>query len=287
VSTHTVCIPHCITFYDSTQYHSTKPLTYTIVFGGTGFYNNHYIGQIIPPPGASVHDSALYYSMTDSLPLKPFKICYYVNSSINGDYDITETVSNGIGETSIKTDSIRVYSGPLPRVTSNVTIDQGAPATICYTGNTFSQNTFNWTQPDTASYLSCPTCSCTVVTPSVTTQYTLTLVDSQNGCTDSAFVTVIVDVICKDVFVANAFSPNGDGLNDILHVRSNCPITNLSFKIFDRWGEEVFVSTNEDIGWDGTYKGKLMDTAVFMYTVDGFLSTGTQVKKKGNVTLLR
>src|SRR5581483_11889855 len=54
------------------------------------------------------------------------------------------------------------------------------------------------------------------------------------------------------LFVPNAFSPNGDGQNDILYVRDNCILT-MDFTIYDRWGNKVFESKNQSTGWDGAY----------------------------------
>ncbi len=298
LSTHTICVGHCITYKDSTQYTSTKPLTYTFVFVGADQPHGH----IYPPSGnSSVSGDTLFYTTTGSAPLNPFKVCYYVNSKLNendtahqvfGYYPVTEIVMNGAGQDSILIDSIQVYNGPTAVANGHhiVTIDQGDSTTLCSnvlgsSSTTVTATTYNWAQPD-SSFINCPNCPCAVVTPSATTQYTLTLTDA-SGCVSSDTISVIVDIICTNIFVANAFTPNGDGLNDVLHVKTNCPLTNMSFKIFDRWGELVFQSTDESVGWDGTYKGKPMDMAVFMYTVNGFLSNGKEAKKKGNVTLLR
>ncbi len=310
-STHTVCIGNtingaggnCIYYHDSTQYTSTKPLTYTFVFVGAQAPNGH----IFPPapdgdPNAIsvVKGDTLIYTMTNNVPLPKIKVCYYVNSLLNendpahnvyGYYPVTEIVQNIAGVDSLK-DSVKVYPGPIAWANGQqvVTISQGNSATLCsnvspHPSYTVTTTYYNWSQPDSAA-ISCPNCPCAIVTPTTTTQYTLTLTD-YNGCLSSDTITVIVDITCRDIFVANAFSPNGDGMNDVLHVKSNCPMTNMSFKIFDRWGEKVFESTDENVGWDGTYKGKPMNSDVFMYTVDGFLSNGKEAKKKGNVTLLR
>ena len=298
-NTHTLCAApnHCIAYTDSTQFLSQRPLYYTMTFVGetsvTQFPNNS--TSLLPAPFVNTYTFSLLNN-TDTL--KPFKVCYAVpstnnNASGTGYFPVIEVVKNGIGEVDSLIDSVLINKGPLPRVsvsnhvTSSTTIDQGNSVTLCSTqSSTFTPTNLVWVQPDSLSYLSCPSCECTIVTPSVTTQYTLTMMDNQ-GCADSAVINVIVDIICKDVFIATAFSPNGDGMNDVLHVKSNCPISNFSFKIFDRWGEKVFESTDEDTGWDGYYHNKLMDTGVFMYTVDGFLSSGKEVKKKGNVTLMR
>jgi len=91
---------------------------------------------------------------------------------------------------------------------------------------------------------------------------------------------------CGSVFIPDVFSPNNDGRNDILYVRGNC-IATMDFVIFDRWGNKVFESKNISYGWDGTYKGKVMNTATFVYYLNATLFDGTVVQKKGNVTLVR
>jgi gliding motility-associated-like protein len=89
-----------------------------------------------------------------------------------------------------------------------------------------------------------------------------------------------------DIFVPNAFSPNGDGQNDILYFRGN-GFKDLDFVIYDRWGEKVFETTDKQVGWDGTYKGVKLSTAVFSYYVKATNYSGTEIEKKGNVTLVR
>ena len=90
----------------------------------------------------------------------------------------------------------------------------------------------------------------------------------------------------SSIFVANVFSPNGDGNNDIFRVRGK-GVTELQFIIFDRWGEKVFESNDVNASWDGTFKGKPMDTGVFVYFLKGKFNSGETFDKKGNVTLLR
>ena len=75
-------------------------------------------------------------------------------------------------------------------------------------------------------------------------------------------------------------------MNDILFVRGS-GISSLTFRVFDRWGQKVFETTDIAIGWDGTYRGKPLDTGVFVYTLEGAFYSGTEFSQKGNVTLKR
>lgn len=89
-----------------------------------------------------------------------------------------------------------------------------------------------------------------------------------------------------NLYVPNAFSPNNDGKNDVLYVRGNF-IQTMYFTVYDRWGQKMFETRNQNEGWDGTYKGKKLDPAVFGWYVEGTCEVGEKFFKKGNVTLLR
>jgi gliding motility-associated-like protein len=88
------------------------------------------------------------------------------------------------------------------------------------------------------------------------------------------------------VGVPNAFSPNGDGINDVVKVEGK-GIVKLIFRIFNRWGEKVFETTDKNIGWDGYYKGVLQEMEVYTYSVQAELINGDIIPLKGNITLLR
>ncbi len=90
----------------------------------------------------------------------------------------------------------------------------------------------------------------------------------------------------SELYIPNAFTPNGDGKNDVLYVRS-VGLTNVYFAVYDRWGQKMFETTDITRGWDGTFKGKKMDAAVFGYYVKAQCTGGETFEKKGNVTLLR
>ena len=121
-------------------------------------------------------------------------------------------------------------------------------------------------------------------TPDETITYTVTVVDS-NGCTASDDVTVFVDFEYV-IWVPNIFSPNGDGSNDVAYVRG-VGVETLTFVIYDRWGEKVFETNDLNIGWDGTFRGKKMNNAVFVYYLEATFLNGASTTKKGDITLVR
>ncbi len=129
-----------------------------------------------------------------------------------------------------------------------------------------------------------------IANPQESTTYTVTLAGTSNlTCVSSDSIYIFVyDVICdeKDIYVPNIFTPNGDGNNDLLYVRGN-NILELYFAIYDRWGEKVFETTDQKIGWDGIYKGMSSDPAVFVYYLTVKCPGDREFFTKGNITVMR
>jgi gliding motility-associated-like protein len=95
-----------------------------------------------------------------------------------------------------------------------------------------------------------------------------------------------IDDVEPIVFVPDAFSPNGDGNNDVLFVRGD-GIASIHFRIYDRWGEEVFYTQDLHQGWDGRFKGKALNSGVFAYTLHVVFRNGKEKDYTGNLTLVR
>jgi len=87
-------------------------------------------------------------------------------------------------------------------------------------------------------------------------------------------------------FIPNSFTPNGDGENDVLLVRGS-GIKNIKLFIYNRWGEKVFETYNINKGWDGTYREKPLNTAVFAWYAEVEFEDGDRIYRKGNVILIR
>ncbi|MEM7103842.1 MAG: gliding motility-associated C-terminal domain-containing protein, partial [Bacteroidota bacterium] len=148
--------------------------------------------------------------------------------------------------------------------------------------------TYEWIPPN---FLSCSDCPDPVATPLDDITYTLIVTD-ENGCTasDDIFISVDKD---RDVYIPNAFTPNDDGINDVVIVYGNQGVAQVRiFRIYDRWGEFVFEATNFDpndplYGWNGTFKGKPMNPAVFVYYAEVEFVDGVVLPYKGDITLIR
>lgn len=127
-----------------------------------------------------------------------------------------------------------------------------------------------------------------IASPLVNTIYTVIGTNTQ-GCMDTTFVEVaIIQVLCEEpfLFMPNAFTPNGDNENDILFVEGNT-IDEMELAIYDRWGEKVFESFDQSIGWDGTYKGELLEPDAYGYYLKIRCFNGATFFKKGNISLIR
>lgn len=138
--------------------------------------------------------------------------------------------------------------------------------------------------------LNCNDCPDPIVSVYETTDYYLTVTDLDKPnrpvpCTGEGRLTIVV-LPPNPTFVPNAFTPNGDGMNDVLLVYGR-DIARIDMNIFDRWGELVFVSQDQSRGWDGMYKGKMVPPGVYAYQVLVTYLDGSQDLLKGTITVLR
>lgn len=138
-----------------------------------------------------------------------------------------------------------------------------------------------------ATGLSATTIGSPIATPGVTTTYTVQGFDS-NGCSGQDSVTVSVNFTGNAglYLLPNSFTPNGDGLNECFGAKSWGTVSNFDLRIYNRYGEMVFHSTEASKCWDGYYKQKLQDPGVFVYLVKGEAPCGN-INTKGVVTLIR
>ena len=137
-------------------------------------------------------------------------------------------------------------------------------------------------------FMSNPNTSYSEVWPLHTTTYTVEVTDTFH-CSKTATVTIYVtELSCNDtfVFIPNSFSPNADGHNDILFVRSAI-VVNFYFVVYNHWGQKVFETSDLHTGWDGTFKGKECPNGVYDYYFKGTCLDAEVLEKKGNVMLVR
>jgi gliding motility-associated-like protein len=155
--------------------------------------------------------------------------------------------------------------------------------------NSVSSNdviSWNWSSAD---YLSCSDCPSPVSIPLAQKDYTL-VVTNNNGCTASA--TVLLKLQCQDnrVFIPAAFSPNGDGKNDVFNIKGISIVKHLI--IYNRWGSPVFersnfIASERAAGWDGTFRGEPLPVGTYAYFAEMECPSGGSFNRNGTVVLVR
>jgi gliding motility-associated-like protein len=106
------------------------------------------------------------------------------------------------------------------------------------------------------------------------------------GCTGMDSIKILA-VTASDLVVPNAFTPNGDGHNDVLRVHAIGIKDFKFFRVFSRWGQEVFVGANESAGWDGTIGGTVQPMGTYVWVAVGLDFGGKLVERRGTVILVR
>lgn len=215
-------------------------------------------------PGTYLNDSLI--SNPISIPISDIEYIVY-STSIYGCTD---------------TDIVRIHIGSdaVLDAGDDMTLYPGESGQITATGNC---SFFTWYP---ALYLSNINISNPIATPPVTTQYYVTG-KTENGCTaiDSITIRISPESI---VDLPNAFSPGpGTSINDELKIIVRGMATLEYFKIFNRWGEEIFSTNDMNKGWNGQYKGKPQPMGVYVYMLEAKTSTGKRIYKQGNITLIR
>jgi gliding motility-associated-like protein len=140
--------------------------------------------------------------------------------------------------------------------------------------------------------LSCMNCPAPIAQPENDVFYEIIITDA-NGCIASDDIAIRVKKE-KQIHIPTGFSPNRNGINDFLFVQADegKVASILQFEIFNRWGERVFITNNispnePNLGWDGTFKGLLLDAGVFGWVVEVEFIDGEIRVFKGNTTLIR
>ncbi len=198
----------------------------------------------------------------------------------NGSY--TVTLQSSAGCDSIIHLDLTVVSSPTIDATADaVIVKSGVPIQLGV--STSEVLNYNWTP---AGQVSDPTAQNPTATITAPTWFVVTAMnDNECSSKDSVFVDLELD-ICT-VFIPNAFSPNGDGVNDILKVRSTA-LKSISLVITNRWGNKVYETKDvNNTGWDGLYKGQPAEVGVYGYYFVGECIQGDKKTLKGSITLLR
>ncbi|MEP7127853.1 MAG: PKD domain-containing protein, partial [Chitinophagales bacterium] len=191
-------------------------------------------------------------------------------------YYVTASIGSCIDEDTV---TVTVLYPPEVDAGEDVTINQGESIQLNATGI----GTYLWSPPE---WLTDFSISNPVASPTNTTTF-IVLVSSDNGCKASDSVTVTVTHIHLFI-VPNAFTPNGDGLNDFFQFYTKGILEVLSVKIFNRWGQEVYSdASGNGEGWDGSFNEIPCEIGTYIYSVSGITYDGNVLTEKGDLTLIR
>jgi len=187
----------------------------------------------------------------------------------------TVEVSDDIGCTDTIGFKVNVFDLPKLSVSPDVYAVEGDLVPIWAEGN----GTIEWFPKD---FINCPTCPETEVFPPTNFNYTAELT-SNNGCKTRDEVSIFYSPL---IYVPNAFTPDGNNYNNVFKAVTN-NIVEFEMKIFNRWGELVFVTENIDGAWDGYYGGKLAQDGVYVWQIHYVDLNGERESLIGHVSLLR
>lgn len=234
--------------------------------------------------GASVFisvkgDSSLVYHWSPSAGLSDDSVMNPIASPrVPTTYVMTAGIS---GSACAVSDTIKVGLSEMRLL--NVTPANAIPYGSSIQLNADSALYYYWT-PDNGT-LDNPNINDPIATPLASTSYTVFGIN-RYGCRDSA--TVNVDVYYKQIAIPDAFTPNGDGLNDFFHVCNLGYYKLTDISIFNRWGSMVYhCTTGENKGWDGTYNGVPQDMGTYYYLIIVTGPDGVKHDYKGDLTLIR
>lgn len=225
-----------------------------------------------------------YYQWSPLIGIDNYKVPNpYVNPPVTTTYTVAVTDTLGCPKPSYRDILVRVIP-PVPAFAGNDTaVVVGQPLQLQATGAEF----YKWSPP---SFLSNPNIADPVATFEGETGEQLIYsvkVSTPEGCFAYDTMKVRVFRTLPDIFVADAFTPNNDGLNDVFRA---IPVGIKQFdylKIYNRWGQVVFSTTNSEEGWDGKIKDREQATDTFVWMVSGTDYLGKKIVKKGTLLLMR
>jgi gliding motility-associated-like protein len=182
------------------------------------------------------------------------------------------TVSDANGCTGIGTTNVVMHPNPDPSISGNLSFAETSSTVLSAVGGNY--NSYAWSSGSTEASIEVNNGGIYIVA-----------VSDANGCTGSA-AAIVNEQAIFDILIPNAFSPNNDGVNDVFRI-VGLHIQNTKILISDRWGREVYNSTDTKQGWDGTTNGIEREMGVYAYTVWVKLDNGREKMYHGNVTLMR
>lgn len=207
------------------------------------------------------------------------------NVTTNATYYVQQTSAGGCssGRTKVMVTATPVPTAPI------VTADSVATDLVRFKWNAVQGASSYEVSLDGGNTWTTPTSGATGLTHTVgglQPLQTITLLVKAIGCKEAVSNPLSQQVMPDGIYIPNSFTPNGDGLNDVLKVYSY-KIKEMQFMVFNQWGEKIFESRNQSVAWDGAYKGRIQPSGVYMYVCKMILTDGTVINRKGSINLIR
>lgn len=209
----------------------------------------------------------------------PYAVCY----KVRGTYPVRLIVENAGGADTFTT-SVIVHPRPVPRFKdSSVTVSyhQNMLLPACATG----AQTVSWYKNGILVCANCP--SLTIEAEHYLSEYVCVVSNGQ--CADSCTYRMKVVDIPHDVWLPDAFTPNGDGRNDVFRIVTDNPnVHAVNLYVYNRWGQQIYINHSDKDGWDGTVNGKPADAGTYFWMLRYKILGSEEVfSKKGDIQLIR
>ncbi|MGE5107534.1 MAG: gliding motility-associated C-terminal domain-containing protein [Sphingobacteriales bacterium] len=228
----------------------------------------------------------LFDPNNNKVPSNPYSFTAFASPLLSTEYPISIS-NNGCPNPLLDTFTVNVRP-PISLSTGNDTfIVVGQPLQLIAQVIDPSQYSFIWS-PSTGlsnTIIYNPIANLGSTIDSIT--YKVIVTDNIAGCTEKSSIKVKVFKTGPQLFVPNAFTPNNDQLNDVLKPIAVGISKLVYFKVYNRWGQQLYSTVSAGKGWDGTLNGREQPSGVYVWVAEAVTYTGVTITQKGTATLIR
>ena len=195
-----------------------------------------------------------------------------------------DTITNALGCDSLIS-NVELIVNPLPSVSlgNDTSIDAGNTVVLSVV-NPSSSDSYSWTNSLGETFAG----ESITTSPSETASYILSATNQFNSSSIDSILVVVNPLEAVLLQIPTAFSPNGDGINDVFRIANFEDFESYTLRVYNRWGELIFDNQGYNISWDGTYQGVKQNIGAYAFYIEAKPISGAEVMKvSGNITLIR
>ena len=206
-----------------------------------------------------------------------------------GDFDVTLIVTTNWGckDTMTKTDFVHVIDHVVASFTTDAIAGQEydlSEATFKFTNTSQYADSYIWLFGDGTTPVTETNPNHTYVNVGT---YQVTLIAFNEYCSDTFTFEPIIINSWDDIVFPSGFTPNSDGHNDMFKELFKKGVITLHYTVYNRWGQKVFETSDPNGEWNGKFNNEDCEVGVYIWEATAMMLNGTQIFKKGNVSLLR